>query len=147
MQGPLETCEPQNGKNNRQKRNKRLYRLASKKGPQSSPERIQKTHGAQNGTPKKHQNKKDARPKQANKTKRRGQKERKTTASAGGVWCPVSLGFVSGKKKEKKRETTNTTSSTQTLRQRERDKKADLTRREFFKNTFRAKLRETARKP
>ena len=87
-QGPLETCEPQNGKNNRPKRSKRLYRLASKKGPQSSPERIQKPHGAQNGTPKKHQNKKDARPKQAIKTKRRGQKKKQQQVRGG---CGVLL--------------------------------------------------------
>ena len=47
-----------------------------RKRPQRSPERIQKTHGAQNGTPRKPQNKKDARPEQANKPTRRGQKKK-----------------------------------------------------------------------
>ena len=129
---------PQNGKNNRpqKEKSKRLYRLASKKRPQKSPERIQKARGAQNGTPKKPQNKKDARPKQANKTKRRGQKKKKKKKQQhvrGGVWCPVSPELYLFKEKREKEEKQQKTSSTQTLRQRERDKKQDLTSREFFK--------------
>ena len=129
----LEVWSRKTGKTTDQKRNKRLYRLASKKQaseqsrenpknargpewhPEETPER-KRTHGQNRRT-------------RQSGGDRKGQKNNSTCGGVCGVL--LALSFVSSKKKEE-RETTQTTSSTQTLRQRERDKKQDLTSREFF---------------
>ena len=126
--GRLGAWSRRTGKTTDQKKKQTPLPPRVQKKPQRSPERIQKARGAQNGTPKKPQNKKDARPKQANKTKRRGQKKKrkrkKNHNTCGGV-CGVllALSSISSKRKKEEEEKQQKTSSTQTLRQRERDKK------------------------
>ena len=133
--------KPQNGKNNRPKKSKRLYRLASKKGLRAVPRDIQKAHGAQNGTPKKHQNKKDARPEQANKTKRRGQKKKKKNNTTCGGVCGVllALSSISSRKKRKKRNNTNDVVNPNPKTERTRQKTRPDIKRIFLRH-FRGEI-------
>ena len=108
VQGPLETCEARKhhrtGANTTKRENKRpqtesranaLAASRPRKRPQRSPERIQKTRGAQNGTPKKPQNRNDARPEQANKPMRRGLKKNKQHVRGGECGVLLDLIFLS----------------------------------------------------
>ena len=119
------------GKTTDQKRANASTASRPKKRPQSSPERIQKTRGAQNGTPKKPQNEKDARPKQANKTKRRGQKKKKKNNNTCGGVCGVllALSSISSKRKGERRETTKNVVNPNPKTERTRQKtKPDIKR-------------------
>ena len=93
VQGPLETCAAAKTTEPGKQKTKRANAFAAsrpKNGLREVPRESRKTRGAQNGTPKKPQKRKDARPEQANKTKRRGQKKKKQTTRAGGA-CGVLL--------------------------------------------------------
>ena len=96
--------------------------------PQRSPERIQKKRGAQNGTPKKRKNRRDAKRKNP-------------------MWCPVrpDLSLLKEKETRKGKETTKT-SSTQTLRQENEPKKTRPDMKRFFQGTSGANLQETTQK-
>ena len=125
--GRLEAWSRKTGKTTDQKRTNAPPRVQTR--PQSSPERIQKTRGAQNGTPKKPQNKKDARPKQANKTKQRGQKEKKNNSTCGGV-CGVllALSSISSKKKKKRKNTNDVVNPNPKTERTRQKKKLDIKR-------------------
>ena len=139
-QGPLETREAAKREKltTHQKTNKRLYRLASKKRPQSSPERIQNRTGPRMETPEQ----KGRTAKTGEQDKAAGTERKKNNSKCGGgVWRPVSLNCISQKKKRQKRETRQTTSPTQTLRQRERDnKKTRPDMKRIFRKHFRGEI-------
>ena len=106
VHGPLETCEPQNGKNNTpKKRNKRLYRLASKRASEQSRENPKTARGPE-WHPEETPEQKDARPKQAKQNKAAG-KNKKNNSKCGGVWCPVRPELCLFKKKEKEEKQTH----------------------------------------
>ena len=139
------SVEPQNGKNNRPKKEQTpLPPRVQKKASEKSRENPKSARG-----PKWHP---EETPEQKGRTAKTGEqdkaagtekKERKTQHVRGGVWCPVSPELYLFKEKRRKTRNNKKTSSTQTLRQRERDKKQDLTSREKDFKHFRG---EVARK-
>ena len=123
VQGPLETCEPQNGKNNTPKKgNKRLYRLASKKGIRAVPRESKNRTGPRMAPRRNTRTKRTHGQNRRNKTKRRG-KTRKTTASAGGRGVLLDLSFVSSRRKKKKRDKTHVVVNPEPKTERTRQKK------------------------
>ena len=134
MQGPLETCEPQNGKSNRPNRTNAFAASRPRKGHQSSPERIQKPHGAQNGTPTKRQKQKGTHGQnRRNKTKRQGKKQEKQQQVRGGCGFLLDLSFISSRRKKKKSDETRDVVNPEPKTERTRQKKQDLTSIEFLK--------------
>ena len=124
-----------NGKKTKQSTRSRETPLpprVRRKRPQRSPERIQKTPGAQNGTPTKRE-KKGRTAKTGEQTECRGdtdKKRKKTQSACGGVPCDYLI-CLSEKRKEKK--TKKATTSAKKQKRREKNPETpDLTSREFF---------------
>ena len=130
-------------KQGQEKHKKTLAASRPKKKASEGPRRIQKTHGAQKGTPRKNAEKQDARPKRAKQKSAAGHKQEKKPEKqvrVRGVLLLPDLCLLKKKPKGRRRRQKN-------LRKRERtQKKPDLTSIEFFQTVSGAERQKIKQK-
>ena len=149
VHGPLETCEPQNGEKQHTKEgNKRLYRLASKKGIRAVPRQSENRTGPRMAPRRNTRTKRTHGQNRRNTTKRRGKKqEKQQQVRGGGCGVLLDLSFVSSRRKKKKRDKTHDVVNPEPKTERTRQKKTRPDVNRIFLGISGAKLRENARKP